>query len=90
METMIKEEMTVVKKRVSYNMSEATMIGRKHLRLTEDYRCQGLEVITKDGEDYVRASLYHDDPVIDPQEYTVDLPIVLEFVLSAGQLEFTV
>lgn len=90
METLIKEEVTIVEKSVSYSMQEGTEIGRRHLKLSEEYTCEGLDVVEKDGKEYVRATLYHENPLVDPEAYTVDLPVVVAFTLETGQLEFSV
>lgn len=90
MTTAIKEAVTTIKKRVSYNMNEGTIIGREHFGLSEEYACGGLAVVEKDGVDYVRISLYHEDPTIDPEEYNVDVPVELEVTIPTGQYAFDI
>lgn len=90
MSTTIKEAVTTFTKRVSYNMQEGTIIGRQHLGLSEDYTCGGLDLIEKDGVEYVRMSLYHADSSVDPEEYNVDVPVEIEVTIPTGQYAFEI
>lgn len=89
----IKEEQTLITKKVSYSFDEANEIGRRHFKLGEEYACFELTVVdstTGSGEEVLRASLGHEDITVDDKVYVMELPLTIEYALPTGQLEFDI